>query len=256
MGSADDLAGTVALITGASSGIGAATARVLAGRGAAVVLCARRKDRLDDLAAAVTSAGGSALAVECDVTDEQDARAGVGSAVEAFGRLDIVIANAGIMLLGPIEDASVQEWQRTIELNVLGMMYTVHAALPHLLATAGAGPRHVADLVLTSSVAGRQVRVGSGAYNASKHAVGAFGEALRQEVTQRHLRVSLVEPGAVDTELASHNRPEILEGMTRRLATMQRLQADDVARTIEFIITKPRHVAINEVLLRPTDQPQ
>ncbi len=117
------------------------------------------------------------------------------------------------------------------------------------------GPRYVTDLVLTSSAASRQVRVGSGAYNASKHAVGAFGEALRQEVTQRHLRVSLAEPGAVDTELASHNRPEILEGMTKRFATMQRLQADDVARTIEFI-TQPRHVAINEVLLRPTDQPQ
>lgn len=215
----EDLSGTVALITGASSGIGAATARVLAARGAVVVVCARRKDRLDELARDITTSGGRALAVQCDVTDEEQAGAGVTSAVEAFGRLDIVIANAGVMLLGPISDAPVREWEQLVSLNVLGMMYTVRAALPHLLSAADSDPRHVSDFVLTSSVAGRQVRLGSGAYNASKHAVGAFGEALRQEVTQRHVRVSLIEPGAVDTELTSHNRPEVLEGMTQRSAS-------------------------------------
>ena len=251
-----ELAGTVALVTGASSGIGEATALDLANRGATVVICARRKDRLDELAGRITGSGGQALALESDVTDEAQARAAVASAVERFGRLDTVIANAGVMLLGPIETAPIEEWQRMVELNVLGLMYTVHASLPHLLRAADSEPRNVSDLVLISSVAGRVARPGSGAYNASKHAVGAFAESLRQEVTQRHVRVSLVEPGAVATELAGHNRPEIREGLTQRFASMQRLEADDIARTIGFIVTQPRHVAINEVLIRPTEQQQ
>ena len=141
-----------------------------------------------------------------------------------------------------------------IELNTLGAMYTAHAALPHLLAAAEQEPRQVADLVITSSVAGGRVRLGSGVYNASKHAVGAFAEALRMEVTQRHVRVSLIEPGAVETELASHNRPEVQERMEQRFAGVERLQADDIARTIAFVVTSPRHMAVNEVLIRPTWQ--
>ena len=195
------------------------------------------------------------MAVEADVTDEDQARAAVAAAVERFGRLDTVVANAGVMLLGPLVDADTSEWRRMIELNTLGAMYTAHAALPHLLAAAEQEPRRVADLVITSSVAGRQVRQGSGAYNASKFAVGAFAEALRMEVTQRFVRVSLIEPGAVATELASHNRPEVQEEIGSRGSTaVERLQADDIARTIAFVVTSPRHMAVNEVLIRPTSQ--
>jgi NADP-dependent 3-hydroxy acid dehydrogenase YdfG len=247
---------TVALITGASSGIGAATALALAEQGAAVALVARRRERLDDLAGKITSNGGRALVLEADVTSRKEVEQSVAAAVAQFGRLDTVIANAGVMLLGPILDAPVEEWDHMVTLNIQGLLYTANAALPHLLAAAERAPRTLADLVLVSSVAGRVVRNGSGVYNATKHAVGAFGEALRQEVTQRHVRVSLIEPGAVATELASHNRPEILDDLQTRFATMQRLEADDIADLITYIVTRPRHVAINEVLIRPTEQQQ
>ena len=250
------LHGTVALVTGASSGIGEQTAATLAELGADGVVAARRTDRLDALVEQITGKGGRALAVAADVTEEDQAGAAVAQAVERFGRLDTVVANAGVMLLGQIEGADTTEWRRMIELNTLGAMYTAHAALPHLLAAAGQEPRRVADLVVTSSVAGRQVRLGSGVYNASKHAIGAFAEALRQEVTQRHVRVSLIEPGAVETELASHNNPQVQEQMAKRFAEMDRLQADDIARTIGFVVTSPRHMAVNEVLIRPTEQQQ
>jgi NADP-dependent 3-hydroxy acid dehydrogenase YdfG len=248
------LAGTVALVTGASSGIGAATALMLAGEGAAVSLVARRRDRLDELSAEIASAGGRALVIEADATDEDAVRAAVAQTVADLGRLDVVIANAGVMLLGPIVDAPVEEWTRMVQINVLGLMYTSHAALPHLLSAAAQDPRQVADLVLISSVAGRVAREGSGAYNATKHAVGAFGEALRQEVTRRHVRVSLVEPGAVATELASHNRPEIQDGLRARFADMERMEADDIADAITYIVTRPRRMAVNEMLIRPTEQ--
>ncbi len=248
------LVGTVALVTGASSGIGEQTAATLAGLGAEVAVAARRVDRLDALVDRITGKGGRALAVAVDVTDEDQAAAAVGQAVERFGRLDTVVANAGVMLLGPLVDADTGEWRRMIELNTLGAMYTAHAALPHLLAAAEQEPRRVADLVITSSVAGRQIRLGSGVYNASKHAVGAFAEALRMEVTERHVRVSLIEPGAVATELASHNRPEVQDRMRARFEGVDRLQADDIARTIAFVVTSPRHMAVNEVLVRPTSQ--
>ncbi|MEP7179561.1 MAG: SDR family NAD(P)-dependent oxidoreductase [Pseudonocardiales bacterium] len=248
------LAGTVALVTGASSGIGAATARQLAEEGAAVSLVARRRDRLDELAGAIESAGGRALVIEADATVEDDVRGAVARTVAELGRLDTVVANAGVMLLGPIVDAPLEEWTRMVELNILGLMYTSHAALPHLLSAAEQAPRQVADLVMVSSVAGRVARAGSGAYNATKHAVGAFGEALRQEVTQRHVRVSLVEPGAVATELVSHNRPEVQEGMRARFADMERMEADDIADAITYIVTRPRRMAVNEMLIRPTEQ--
>ena len=174
--------------------------------------------------------------------------------MERFGRLDTVVANAGVMLLGPIEDAPVQEWDQMVSVNVRGLLYTSHAALPHLLEAASAGPRRVADLVLISSVAGRVARNGSGVYNLTKHGVGAFGESLRQEVTQRHVRVSLVEPGAVATELASHNRPEILGQQQARFKDVERMEAQDIADAISYIVSRPRRVAINEMLIRPTEQ--
>jgi NADP-dependent 3-hydroxy acid dehydrogenase YdfG len=254
--SANPLQGTVALVTGASSGIGEATALRLSSLGAEVALVARRRDRLEDLSNRIAGAGGRAEIIEADVTDREQAEAAVARAAAEFGRLDIVINNAGVMLLGPIADAPVEEWQQMVQVNVLGLLYCAKAALPHLLSSAEQDPRQVSDLVNISSTAGRQVRLGSGVYNATKHAVGAFSESLRQEVTKRHVRVSLVEPGATATELAGHNRPEVRETISQRFVDMQRLEAEDIADAIAYIVTRPRHVAVNEVLIRPTDQDQ
>ena len=248
------LTGTTALVTGASSGIGEATAVALAAQGASVALVARRRDRLQDLAARIEGDGGTALVIEADVTDQAQAQDAVAQTVERLGRLDVLVNTAGVMLLGPAEHAPVEEWQRMVELNVLGLMYCAHAAIPHLLSAAQDGPRQVADMVNISSVAGRVARAGSGVYNATKFGVGAFSESLRQELTKRHVRVSLVEPGAVATELAGHNRPEVLEGLRQRFADMERLQSEDVADAIGYVVTRPRHVAINELLVRPTEQ--
>lgn len=248
------LTGTTALVTGASSGIGAATALALAAEGAAVSLVARRRDRLEELAGQIRGTGGTAHVIEADVTERDAAFAAVAETVERLGRLDTVINNAGVMLLGPVVDAPIEEWERMLALNVQGLMYVAHAALPQLLSAAEDGPRQVADLVNVSSVAGRVARSGSAVYNATKHAVGAFSEGLRQEVTERHVRISLVEPGAVETELAGHNRPEIQEAMKGRFAGMERLQAEDIADAIGYVVTRARHIAINEVLIRPTEQ--
>ena len=248
------LAGTVALITGASSGIGEATAAKLAGLGADVALVARRRDRIEALAGRLDEQGRRTLVIEADVTDREQAESAVARTVAELGRLDIVINNAGVMLLGPIADAPVEEWQQMVQVNVLGLLYIAKAALPHLLTAAEQDPRQVSDLVNISSVAGRVARVGSGVYNATKHGVGAFSESLRQEVTKRHVRVALVEPGAVATELAGHNRPEVLEGLNNRFQEMDRLDAEDIADAIGYLVTRPRHVAINEILIRPTEQ--
>ncbi|HEY6730829.1 MAG TPA: SDR family NAD(P)-dependent oxidoreductase [Solirubrobacterales bacterium] len=250
------LENSVALVTGASSGIGQATARNLAAQGAAVALVARRGERLADLAAEIADAGGTALPIEADITLQEDAETAVRNAVAELGRLDVLVNNAGVMLLGPIVDAPVREWEQMIEVNLLGLLYTAHAAMPHLLQAAAEGPRQVADLINISSVAGRQARKGSGVYNATKHGVGAFSESLRQEVTGRHVRVSLIEPGAVATELQSHNRPEVREQIERRFVDMDVLQAEDIADAIAYVVTRPRHVAVNEILVRPTEQEQ
>jgi NADP-dependent 3-hydroxy acid dehydrogenase YdfG len=245
---------TTALVTGASSGIGTATALALAAEGAAVALVARRGDRLDEVTQRIRSQGGTAVPVVADVTDERQAADAVDRAATELGRLDTVVANAGVMLLGPIVGAPTDEWRRMVEVNLLGLMYTAHAAVPHLLKAAASEPRQVADLVNVSSVAGRVARLGSGAYNATKHGVGAFSESLRQEVTGRHVRVSLVEPGAVATELRSHNRPEVQEQLQQRLAGVQVMDAEDISDAIVYIVTRPRHMAINEMLIRPTQQ--
>jgi NADP-dependent 3-hydroxy acid dehydrogenase YdfG len=251
-----DLDRTVALVTGASSGIGAAAAHSLAERGAAVALVARRAERLEELAGEIADAGGTALPLEADVSDRERARAAVERAVEELGRLDVLVNNAGVMLLGPVVEAPLGEWERMIHVNLLGLLYTAHAALPHLLAAAEEEPRRVADMVNISSVAGRQARKGSGVYNATKHGVGAFSESLRQEVAGRQVRVSLVEPGAVDTELQSHNRPEIEKEIRGRFAEMDILRSEDIADAIAYVVTRPRHVAVNEILVRPTQQEQ
>jgi len=243
----------VALVTGASSGIGEATARMLAGRGAAVAMAARRTDRLERLGGELADAGGTALPVELDVSDRESAEAAVARTVAELGRLDVLVNNAGVMLLGPMLEAPVEEWQQMVEVNLLGLMYMTKAAVPHLL-KAAEGERGVADIVNISSVAGRIARRGSGVYNATKFGVGAFSESLRQEVTRRHVRVSLVEPGAVATELQGHNRPEVKEEIEKRFEDMEILQAEDIADAIEYVVTRPPHVAVNEILVRPTEQ--
>jgi len=246
------LDGTVALVTGASSGIGEATAVALAAEGAQVAVAARRRDRLEALADRIGR--DQVLVLETDVTDEAQARDMVDQTVSRFGRLDTLVNNAGVMLLGPIVDAPVEEWRRMVELNVLGLLYCTHAALPHLLSAAEAEPRRVADVVNVSSVAGRVARLGSGVYNATKFGVVAFSESLRQEVTRRHVRVTVIEPGAVATELATHLRPEVLEGMMATFGPMVMLQSEDIAESIAFTVTRPRRMAVNEVLVRPTEQ--
>ena len=249
----ESLSGTVALVTGASSGIGEAAAVALAERGATVALVARRRDKLDALAERI-GGGGKALVIEADVSDQAQAQAAVETAVGELGRLDTLVNHAGVMLLGPIVGAPLEEWQRMVSLNVLGLLYCTHAALPHLLAAAEGDPRSVADVVNISSTAGRVARLNSGVYNATKFGVAAFSESLRQEVTGRHLRVSIIEPGAVMTELASHNRPEIIEVMRGTFGSIEMMHAEDIAESILFTVTRPRHVAVNEVLIRPTEQ--
>lgn len=248
------LDGTVALVTGASSGIGAATAGALAAQGAAVALAARRKDRLDALAATIREAGGTALALECDVTDEQQVTDTVDRTVSELGRLDTLINNAGVMLLGPAVGAPLSEWQESIEVNVLGKLYFAHAALPHLISAAEDGPRHVADMVNVSSVSGRIVQEGWAAYNLTNHGLNALSESLRKEVAKRHVRISLIEPGATVTELATHLRPEVVEEIVAPFQDVERMAAADIAAAITFMVTRPRHVAINEIMIRPTNQ--
>jgi NADP-dependent 3-hydroxy acid dehydrogenase YdfG len=248
------LDGTVALVTGASSGIGAATVVALAAQGAAVAIAARRADRLDALAKQIRGQGGTVLVLASDIANEQQATDAVERTVAEFGRLDTLVNNAGVMLLGPALDAPLAEWQKMVELNLLGLLYCAHAALPHLLRAAEDSPRRVADMINISSTAGRFPRGGRAVYNATKHGVTGFSEALRQEVTRRHVRVSLVEPGAVRTELASHNRPEVLASMQGTIASMELLYPEDIADAITYIVTRPRRVAVNELLVRPTEQ--
>jgi NADP-dependent 3-hydroxy acid dehydrogenase YdfG len=246
------LDGTVALVTGASSGIGEATSLALAEEGAAVALVARRRDRLEALAGRIGGAGP--LVIEADITDPEQAQRAIDTTVAERGRLDVLVNNAGVMLLGPIVGAPLEEWQRMVRLNLLGLLYCTHAALPHLLRAAESEPRSVADVINVSSVAGRVARLDSGVYNATKHGVGAFSESLRQEVTARHVRVTLIEPGATATELAFQNRPEILEGMAQNFAGIEIMHAEDIAESIRYAVAQPRRVAVNEILVRPTEQ--
>ena len=188
------------------------------------------------------------------MSDQAQAQAAVETAVGELGRLDTLVNNAGVMLLGPIVGAPLEEWQRMVTLNVLGLLYCTHAALPHLLAAAEGDPRSVADVVNVSSTAGRVARLNSGVYNATKFGVVAFSESLRQEVTARHVRVSIIEPGATATELASHNRPVVLEEMAKNFGGIELMASEDIADAIAYVVTRPRHVAVNEMLIRPTEQ--
>ncbi len=251
---AEQLDGTVALITGASSGIGEATARTLAAQGATVALAARREERLEQLAKDIMRNGGRALVLATDVTDKTQAQAAIERTVAEWGRLDILVNNAGVGLLGPIENAPLDEWEQMVRVNLLGVLYTTHAALPHLLQAAADGPRRVADLVNISSVGGRIARSGGGVYEMTKFGVVAFSESLRQEVTKRHVRVSVVEPGTVATEIFNHVREEVRPQVLERFSGIELLAAEDIAEAIGYIVTRPRRVAVNEILIRPTEQ--
>jgi NADP-dependent 3-hydroxy acid dehydrogenase YdfG len=248
------LEGTVALITGASSGIGEATARALAAQGAKVSLAARRLERMERLAAEIGGQGHTALAIEADLADQVQAVDAVDRTVNELGRLDIVVNNAGVMLLGPIENAPTEEWDRMIDLNLKGLINTTHAALPHLLAATEDSARGCADVVNISSVAGRVARAGSGVYNLTKHGVGAFSESFRQEFADRKVRTIVIEPGAVETELTDHLRDGVKEQVRGRFYDMEILQATDVADAIAYAVTRPWHVSLNEILIRPTEQ--
>jgi NADP-dependent 3-hydroxy acid dehydrogenase YdfG len=245
-----ELSGRVAAVTGATSGIGEATALALAEAGAAVAVAGRRADRLESLAQRIESEGGKALAIPTDVADEDQAHAFVKRAHEELGGLSILVNNAGVMLLGPVTGASTDEWRRMIDVNLLGLLYCTHAALP-LMAQDGGG-----DIVNVSSTAGRQATLGAAVYNLTKFGVCAFTEALRQEALHAGIRVSVVEPGMVDTELLDHNtNPMVLEAAKKmREQVGEPLHAEDIARAIVYTVSQPPHVAVNEVLVRPSRQ--
>ena len=243
-----DLSGKVVAVTGASSGIGEATALACAQAGAAVALAARRTDRIEVLAARIASDGGRALAVQTDVGEEAQAQAFVQRTASELGRLDVLVNNAGVMLLGPIVGADTEEWRRMIAVNLFGALYCTHAALPLMI------EQQDGDIVNVSSVAGRFARLGSGVYNLTKFGLGAFSESLRQELVPHGIRVTLIEPGAVATELAGHNRPEVLQQIAKRFEGVTRLTAEDIANAVLYAVGQPAHVSINEVLVRPSGQ--
>jgi len=194
-------------------------------------------------------------AVEADITNRRQAEAAVRQAVERFGRLDTLVNNAGLMLLGAVVGTDPEEWERMIAVNVQGMLYTTHAALPQLLQAAEEGPRRVADIVNISSIAGRVAWKGYAVYNLTKFGVNGFTEALRQEVTQRHVRVGVLEPGGVATELGSHNDPQIREEMIDPFYKRTEVLApEDIADGVAYMVTRPRHTAISELWIMPTDQ--
>ncbi|MBD2541230.1 SDR family oxidoreductase [Coleofasciculus sp. FACHB-SPT36] len=243
------LDGKVAIVTGASAGIGEATAIALAAEGAQVAIAARRFDRLNAIADGIAATGGKALSIVADITDETQVQNLVQKANAQFGRVDILVNNAGIALSGNIEGANTSDWRRMLDLNVLGLMYATHAVLPILKAQ---GSGHIVNI---SSVAGRTARVGIGGYNATKWGVNGFSESLRQEVCKHNIRVTIIEPGMVDTEIDSHITDPIAKQRTEeRRKSIVPLQSEDVAAAIVYAVTQPPRVNINEILIRPTDQ--
>lgn len=245
---------TAALVTGASSGIGAATAQALAAQGAAVALLARRADRLAELKAQIESAGGTALAVAADVTDAEQVAAAVQRTVAELGRLDILVNNAGLMHSAPATEASLQDWDQMVSVNVQGVLYATRAALPHLIEAAADSPRGVADLVTISSTAGWVARPNTAVYSLTKFGVNAFSEGLRQEVLGKRVRVGVVGPGTVDTEIFSHLAETSREAFERQTAGMVMLRPEDIADAVLFMVTRDRRVAVNHMLVRSAEQ--
>jgi NADP-dependent 3-hydroxy acid dehydrogenase YdfG len=244
------LEGRAAAITGASSGIGEATALALARAGASVALGARRADRLEELARRIESEGGRALPLEVDVGDEEGARAFIERSHEELGGLSILVNNAGVMLLGPIEGAETADWRRMIEVNLYGVLWCTQSALP-LMRESGGG-----DIVNVASVAGRRADAGAAVYNLTKWGLVGFSEALRQEALHSQIRVTCIEPGFVETELQGHNvNPVVLEATEKMRTRIGKvLEAADIANAILYAVAQPRHVSLNEILVRPTGQ--
>jgi NADP-dependent 3-hydroxy acid dehydrogenase YdfG len=248
------LTGAVALVTGASSGIGSATARRLVREGAAVGVVARERRRLDELADDIAAAGGNALVIEADITDPDRAAEAVQVTLDRFGRLDVLVNNAGIMLLGTALHAALEDWDRMIALNVEALVHVTHAAVPYLIDAAATSPRGVADIVNVSSTAARVARPASSVYTLTRFGLNGFTEALRQELLVERVRVSVVEPGTVGTELVTH-LGDAARGAARQLMNdIDPLQPEDVADAIAYIATRERRVAINEILVRAGDQ--
>src|ERR1700730_7961013 len=246
---AKKLAGKVALVTGASSGIGEATAIARAEEGARVAALARRLDRLEKVVKRIKDAGGEAVPIVVDATNEAQVREAIRWAKETFGRIDILVNNAGVMLLGKIEGTDTGEWRQMLDINVLAVMLACHEILPIMKAQGGG---HIVNI---SSVAGRQVKAGYSGYNAWKWAVGAFSESLRQEVTRQHSRVTVIEPGMVATELRQHiTNPEVRKAQQEAEQSITPLRGEDIAAAIVFAVTQPEHVSISEMLVRPTQQ--
>jgi NADP-dependent 3-hydroxy acid dehydrogenase YdfG len=244
------LEGRKAIVTGASSGIGEATALAFAEAGASVALGARRLDRLESLAERISANGGKAHPFEVDVSEEDAARAFIESAAEAMGGVDILVNNAGVMLLGAVGGADTDEWRRMVDVNILGLLYCTHATLP-LMQQGGGG--HIVNL---SSVAGRTANLGVAVYNLTKWGVVGFSEALRQEALHSNIRVTVVEPGFVATELQGHNEnPMVVEATDKvREQIGEVLESEDIAKAILFAVSQPDRVNVNEILVRPTGQ--
>jgi len=243
------LDGAIALVTGASSGIGEATVRRLAEEGASVALVARRRDRLERIAASLPS-GGRAFVVEADIASREQARDAVKRTVAELGRLDILVNNAGLALTGPIADAPEEEWDRMLAINVAAVLTMTRAALPHLVRAAEDSPRRVADLVNISSTGGRVARPSMGVYSLTKFGINGFSESLRQEVLPKRVRVGLVEPGIVQTELSTHLRDDIREAVAKQTAGVEQLRPEDIADAVAYMITRDRRIAVNEMLVR------
>jgi NADP-dependent 3-hydroxy acid dehydrogenase YdfG len=248
------LKGTVALVTGASSGIGEATARTLAGDGATIAVLARRGDRLRALADELRSEGTTTLVLEADIAAPQQVEAAVQRIVAELGRLDTVVNNAGVSFTGPVAEAPPEEWDRMLAVNVQGVLHVTRAALPHLISAAQDSPRRVADLVTISSTAGRVARAGQAVYSLTKSGVNAFSESLRQELQPKRVRVGVVEPGTVNTELASHMREDVRETVAKQLEGMELLRPQDIADAVSYMVTRERRLAVNEMLVRSADQ--
>jgi NADP-dependent 3-hydroxy acid dehydrogenase YdfG len=244
---AEELAGRVAVVTGASSGIGAATAMALSRAGATVALAARRRDRLEELAERLP---GPSSVHEVDLTDADAARSFIEAAHAEHGGLHILVNNAGLMMLGPVTGADTNQWRQMLDINLWAMLVCTHAALP-LIAAGGGG-----DIVNISSVAGRRADAGAAVYNMTKFGVQAFSEALRQEALHSGVRVTVVAPGFVETELQGHNTdPVVVRAIERgREQIGEVLKAEDIADAILYAVTRPPHVCLNDVLVRPTRQ--
>ncbi len=243
------LQGKTALVTGASSGIGEATALALAAEGAKVAVAARRVERLETLTKRIKDSGGEALALACDVADEAQVSRAVQAVYETWGRLDILVNNAGIAVLGPILGADTSEWRRAFDVNVLGLMYAAHAALPLMKEQNGG---HIVNI---SSTASRVAPAGMGVYAATKWAVNAFSESLRQEAASYKVRVTVIEPGMVATDFTDGITHEpSRDAIAARLASLRTLDASDIAAAVVYAVTQPPYVSVSELLVRPSDQ--